>query len=148
MELPWPGEYSCISRKPRRAGNAIQVYLLQRVPSQVQGHGRSCWEITNRLFDRLPLCAVVGDPPNLFCAHGGIPHTVHTIEEINQAIPACLPCPQQECPTAWEFMWSDPLTPEQFQEVVNMHDPKDLIHLRPGYIFNTKRGTAFRLSSP
>lgn len=79
--------------------------------------GATIWDITNGLFDSFPVCAVVGDPANIYCAHGGIPYSARTIEEINQTVPPYLPDPELDCRVAWEIMWSDPLKPHELLEV-------------------------------
>ncbi|KAH9401094.1 hypothetical protein TYRP_002683 [Tyrophagus putrescentiae] len=76
--------------------------------------GQEVWALTNRVFDHLPLCAVVDE--NLYCAHGGLPYSAQTLEEISVSIPVELATPEQECDVAWEIMWSDPMAPEMFRE--------------------------------
>lgn len=68
---------------------------------------------------------------------------MHTISEINNAIPVDLINPEQDCEVAWEIMWSDPMIPESFADCLQMVDPSILANLRPGYLPNHKRGAAF-----
>jgi len=98
--------------------------------------GLKIWEITNNIFDKLPVSAVVDD--SIYCAHGGIPKSAKTINDINQ-VPKMLRDPENMSAIAWEILWSDPCHPRQFYEVANVtqQDPKD------NFIFNSKRGTAF-----
>lgn len=100
--------------------------------------GLKIWELTNRIFDKLPVCATVDD--SIFCAHGGIPRTAQEVESIMK-VKRELKDPERESPIAWEILWSDPCHMQQFLEIA------ELLHLNPaqlhGYIRNTKRGTAF-----
>jgi len=77
-------------------------------------HGQRIFELTNHIFDFMPLSAVVNNC--VFACHGGIPHEVTTILQINDSIPEELVAPDTDCTVAWEIMWSDPLLHEQFQE--------------------------------
>ena len=104
-------------------------------------HGEQVFDLTNRIFDHLPLCAVIDG--NVFCAHGGLSHAVQTIAEINASIPVDLVNPEHDCEPAWEMMWSDPMLPGTFGEIVQLHDPDVVNNLRPGYIFNTRRGISY-----
>jgi hypothetical protein len=65
------------------------------------GHtlGPKVWEMTNRVFDRLPLSAIIDDA--IYCAHGGIPTSTRKVEEIN-AVKADLRSPEIESAVAWE----------------------------------------------
>lgn len=49
--------------------------------------GPQIWEVINKVFDRMPVCAIVDE--NIFCAHGGIPTSVNKIEDL-QKIPSPL----------------------------------------------------------
>lgn len=96
------------------------------------------WELSNKVFDRLPICAIIDDA--LFCAHGGIPASSFKLEKLNQ-IPTPLYNPELDSNEAWEILWNDPM---------NIHEFKDLIafnKLQPdqtgGFMPNTKRGTAY-----
>ncbi|KAK3084884.1 hypothetical protein FSP39_020780 [Pinctada imbricata] len=104
--------------------------------------GLQIWEAVNECFDAMPIAATVDD--KIFCVHGGIPSPENDggyIENINK-VPVPLKDPEVESPLAWEIMWSDPvsmdlLTPENIQD---LQDHK-------GFIFNTRRGTAFFFNS-
>jgi hypothetical protein len=61
--------------------------------------GPKIWEMTNRVFDKLPLSAVIDDA--IYCAHGGIPTSTRKVEEIN-AVKADLRNPENESSVAWE----------------------------------------------
>ena len=69
-------------------------------------YGPKIFEITNRMFDTLPICAVVDDA--IFCAHGGIPKAALTLEEIG-TVPVEMDNPFQQSTIAWEILWSDPM---------------------------------------
>lgn len=66
--------------------------------------GGKIWELTNRIFDALPLCAVIDGA--VFCAHGGIPRAATHLEEVAASLPAEIAEPQHESTIAWEILWS------------------------------------------
>lgn len=103
--------------------------------------GLKVWEVTNKIFDKLPVAAVVDDA--IFCAHGGIPYTAKTIDEINLS-PRELSDPEREAPAAWEILWSDPCHPQQFIEMCSTLklDPNET----GGFVKNVKRGTAYQFN--
>lgn len=101
-------------------------------------YGLKIWELTNRIFDKFPVCALVDDC--IFCAHGGLPRSLSEVEQLVK-IKQELKDPERESRAAWEILWSDPCHMQQFLEIA------DLLNLNPdnlnGFIKNTKRGTAF-----
>lgn len=99
--------------------------------------GAKICELTNRVFDVLPLCAVVDGA--VFCAHGGIPRAATHLEEVAAALPAEIGEPQQESPIAWEILWSDPMTQPQFIDTARIMQ----LDLSSGFLPNRKRGTAW-----
>lgn len=104
-------------------------------------YGLKIWELTNRLFDKLPVCALVDE--SIFCAHGGIPHTA-SVDDIIASVPRELPEPEEQSDIAWEILWSDPCSMAEFIDTCEMRDlDPDLAN---GFVFNTKRGTAFKFS--
>lgn len=100
--------------------------------------GLKVWEITNKIFDKLPVSAVIDD--SIFCAHGGIPRSATNIDQI-RAVKRELREPEAESAIAWEILWSDPCHAQQFNEIAEILN-KDVDELK-GFIKNTKRGTAF-----
>lgn len=70
------------------------------------------WNTINRVFDVMPLAAVVDS--KLFCCHGGIPPPwlCPRIEHIN-SIPCPLVVPEEESLLAWDIMWNDPVKSDQ-----------------------------------
>ncbi|OTF73023.1 hypothetical protein BLA29_000305 [Euroglyphus maynei] len=105
-----------------------------------QVYGQRFWDLTNRLFDRLPLSATIDD--TIFCAHGGIPHQIIRLADLEKRIPPVIMSPEVDCPVAWEIMWSDPINQEHFLTIQNLYQIRNE-NLRQGYLPNTKRGTAF-----
>lgn len=87
--------------------------------------GHMIWEEINKAFDHLPIAAVVDE--QIFCVHGGIPRpsvlsedfSKTIFEEMNSAIDSPMPDPENECPLAWDLLWSDPKRDED----VVLHDP-------------------------
>jgi hypothetical protein len=43
--------------------------------------GNTMWEAINRVFDYMPIAAVIADA--IFCAHGGIGNTLFSIEDVS-----------------------------------------------------------------
>ena len=101
--------------------------------------GLKVWHLTNKIFDRLPVCAVLDDA--IYCAHGGIPRSTSNIEQIRERVPRILFNPQNQSAIAWEILWSDPCTLRWFVDICEQKniDPE----AQSGYIFNVRRGTAF-----
>ncbi|CAG2121452.1 unnamed protein product, partial [Medioppia subpectinata] len=76
------------------------------------------YHLLNDVFDCLSVSAVVDD--TIFCCHGGIPSSVHTIREI-QAIPKPLRDPSAvECLPAHELLWNDPSTQESYEATIEL----------------------------
>lgn len=100
--------------------------------------GLKVWELTNKIYDRLPVCATVDDA--IYCAHGGIPYSAQETDSIAK-VKQELRDPEKESKIAWEILWSDPCHNAQFIEIAEMNDldPNQL----KGYVKNVKRGTAY-----
>jgi len=101
-------------------------------------HGIEIWELTNYVFDHLPICAIVGE--TIFCAHGGIPRAAAKLEEI-RAIENEIKDLQASSPAVWEILWSDPCHFSEFENFVGPETSEKDIDC--GFVFNKKRGTAF-----
>ncbi|KAI2811307.1 hypothetical protein BLOT_002481 [Blomia tropicalis] len=102
-------------------------------------HGPIVYETFNRAFDQLPFAAIIDE--SIYCAHGGIPCSVTSIEELNRQ-PSLLSDPEQEAPAVWEILWSDPITAPEYQQLSEFMNKKD----GSGYLPNMKRSTAFYFS--
>lgn len=63
--------------------------------------GLAIFEKFNSAFDFLPFSATIDE--SIFCAHGGIPFSVQTIDGLNQ-LPGCVSEPEKEAPSIWEVM--------------------------------------------
>lgn len=100
--------------------------------------GLKLWELTNKIFDKLPVSAIIDD--TIFCAHGGIPRSATSIEQIRE-IKRELREPEAESAIAWEILWSDPCHAQQFNEIAEILNQN--VDQLKGFIKNTKRGTAF-----
>jgi diadenosine tetraphosphatase ApaH/serine/threonine PP2A family protein phosphatase len=83
--------------------------------------GEEVWEECNRVFDRLPLAAVIDH--DIFCVHGGFPRPIREHETTVQAILAVPKVagitPPYTYETEWQqqvatdCIWSDPAREEQ-----------------------------------
>ena len=100
--------------------------------------GDSVHDILNKVFDRLPLAAVVDDA--IFCCHGGIPVSAPTIKDINK-IKSNLNDVESESKAAWEILWNDPVEQNEFTQTAQlMQRNEDISH---GFVNNVRRGTAY-----
>ena len=102
--------------------------------------GADICETINRLFDRLPLSAIVDD--SVFCCHGGVP-SFGTVAHINK-IKTDLRDPEKESPLGWELVWNDPVNDDTFRDVAKLLDIDNrnaLLNL--GFVPNKRRGTGF-----
>ncbi|XP_054163125.1 uncharacterized protein LOC128960963 [Oppia nitens] len=107
--------------------------------------GQKLWETFNKVFDFMPICAVIDD--SIFCAHGGIPTSALRLHELS-SIPIPLREPENESQIAWQILWNDPVTSQEFrdyQEVLRQHHGHSVNNFT-GFLPNTKRGTAFYYS--
>ncbi|XP_074596477.1 uncharacterized protein LOC141851628 [Brevipalpus obovatus] len=105
--------------------------------------GANVWDAINRAFDVMPICAIIDD--SIFCAHGGIPTTLTKIEDL-QNIPSPLPEPETQSPAAWEILWNDPVSGNEFDEYAEMlrlQSGSNAFNNLQGFLPNTKRGTAY-----
>lgn len=76
------------------------------------------------------------------CSHhsfcGSIPFSATKVEELYK-IPSPLPDPEHQSKVAWEILWSDPITDEEFRQVCEFRNQSP----DTGYIDNLRRSTAF-----
>jgi len=63
----------------------------------------SIWDLINKVFDMLPLCAVIGS--RVFCVHGGLSPIVSSVEQI-QRLERKREIPERG--PMCELLWSDP----------------------------------------
>lgn len=79
-------------------------------------YGKRLYEMTIRVFDRLPCCARVDNA--IFCCHGGIPYSSlgKPITQINQLVPKCITNPDVQQDILWEILWSDPIEDRKMRE--------------------------------
>ncbi|KAI2799599.1 hypothetical protein BLOT_011505 [Blomia tropicalis] len=103
-----------------------------------EDYGIRIWNLTNKIFDSLPLCAVIDR--KVYCAHGGIPKDKLDLREID-SLPTIIENPEDGPLSAWEILWSDPLPQERFAELAHFTNI-DITNCQ-GYLFNKKRGTAW-----
>lgn len=139
LKVLMPGQVSLL--RGNHEVRALQCHYSYRVECLAKygdEFGPKVWEITNRIFDRLPLCAVIDDV--IFCAHGGIPRSTQEVHDI-QKLASVICNPEHESRLAWEILWSDPIHQQQFLEMSCLL--KDDSNQKEGFLFNKKRGTAF-----
>ncbi|RWS03135.1 Calcineurin-like protein phosphoesterase [Dinothrombium tinctorium] len=108
--------------------------------------GQIVWETCNKVFDCMPLCAIIDD--SIFCAHGGIPTSATKIEELYN-IPLPLNDPEVQSPPAWEILWNDPVSGNEFgeyAEMLRLQGGSGAFNNLQGFLPNTKRGTAYYFS--
>ncbi|CAG2178547.1 unnamed protein product, partial [Oppiella nova] len=124
--------------------------------------GQKLWEKFNTVFDWMPICAVIDE--SIYCAHGGIPTGATTIDEL-YAIPVPLKEAEGESPIAWQILWNDPITNQEFRDYQQSMPPEPSASNQTsvsstttspsgataasnvtGFLPNTKRGTAFYFS--
>jgi serine/threonine-protein phosphatase 4 catalytic subunit len=70
----------------------------------------SVWQLFNKVFDLLPLCAVIGE--RIFCVHGGISPIITSLDQIQNSDR------KKEIPERGlmsDLLWSDPDTVSGFQ---------------------------------
>ncbi len=116
-------------------------YLKECVQKYGEEMGLKVWELTNRIYDQLPVCGLVDDA--IYCAHGGLPKSAKTVEQIVE-VKRDIRNPEKESDIAWEILWSDPANEQEFVDTCEQKgvDPKT----SGGFVFNTKRGTAFKFN--
>lgn len=93
------------------------------------------WDVINRVFDVMPLAAVVDG--KIFCCHGGIPPPwlCPRIDDID-SIPCPLIQPEEESVLAWEIMWNDPIKTEHITPTIAQE-----MDANEGFAVNTSRKT-------
>ena len=101
-------------------------------------YGERIWQLTNRIFDLLPLCAVIDE--KIFCAHGGIPKSALNLKEIDTILPKVIDTPEENA-IVWEMLWSDPLHQQLFADLARFTNVD--LKTCDGYLANKKRGTAW-----
>ena len=116
-------------------------YYRECIAKYGETYGLKIFELSNRIFDRLPVCALVDDA--IFCCHGGIPHAAQTIDQICK-VKRVLMEPDKEALIAWEILWSDPANQQEFLDTCEMRNVNP--ETANGFVFNTKRGTAFKFN--
>lgn len=80
--------------------------------------GRKLWRVFNKVFDVLPLAALIDN--QIFCAHGGIPRSVTEVSLLSSIIPTPLENPEHQCAAAWEILWNDPITDSELIGMIEM----------------------------
>lgn len=101
------------------------------------------WETFNQIFDLLPIAAVIDG--QIFCAHGGIPVSVSSLQQLQTSIPCPMPAPDEQCLPAWEILWSDPISKFTYnQSKVQMEAVGSLPRNLPaGCLPNFRRETGY-----
>ncbi|KAH7644099.1 serine/threonine protein phosphatase-like protein [Dermatophagoides farinae] len=117
---------------------------IRDIQQQFSFYGECCtrfelelWDSINRAMDRLPITAIIDG--RLFCAHGGIPITITTLEQI-RSVPKRIENPLYSSFETWEILWNDPVSGGELAKIVEFE--KD--NYERGFVQNTRRGTAFQ----
>ncbi|XP_027199168.2 uncharacterized protein LOC113793351 [Dermatophagoides pteronyssinus] len=121
-------EIRSIQRNFTFARECMVKYLYQ--------NGQRVLEEFNQAFDHLPLVGIIDE--SIFCAHGGIPYSVAKIEDLYK-IPLPLPEPEIQSKPAWEILWSDPVTDEEFNQVCQFKNQST----ETGFVDNLRRSTGY-----
>lgn len=80
--------------------------------------GKDLWRSFNRVFDLMPIAAIIDD--QIFCAHGGIPKSITDLKILSESIPSPLENPEIQCPAAWEILWNDPITDGELVSMIEL----------------------------
>ncbi|XP_054159475.1 uncharacterized protein LOC128957696 [Oppia nitens] len=130
-----------------RSVNQSFTFRAECINKFGQTEGPKLWEALNTVFDYMPICAIIDE--SIYCAHGGIPTDALRIQELN-SIPMPLSEPENQCQTAWQILWNDPVTNQEFRDFQELlrtqqgsSEPKDG---NLGFLPNKKRGTAYYYS--
>lgn len=103
--------------------------------------GERIWQLTNELFDLLPVAATVDE--KIFCCHGGLSPNAPTLDHIRK-LPRPLPNPEQQSRIAWDLLWSDPCHMQQYLDIMEWTDLTSVnAFAQDGYLYNSKRGAAY-----
>ena len=113
---------------------------------QAEFKGPYVWESLNSVFDCMPFCAVIDE--QVFAAHGGIPATSSNLETLYTLnVPLKNPNFDANIKAGWEMLWNDPITQSDYQDCLRAFEAQTLFPKFPaGFVFNSKRGTAFYYS--
>lgn len=102
--------------------------------------GTQLWKTFNKVFDLMPIAATIDD--QIFCAHGGIPRSIDSIEALSSDIPSPLDNPEIQSPAAWEILWNDPITDSELIGMIEMDNVgATSAHLKLGASTNSPQAT-------
>lgn len=106
--------------------------------------GTNIWDAFNQWFDCLPLCGIIDE--QVYVAHGGIPASVYRVEDL-YTMPVPMATPNLQSKVAWEILWNDPVSRNEYQEFIHLYRQNQNFPICPrGFLTNIKRGTAFYFS--
>ena len=116
-----------------------ELYTFRKeCKKKYQTFGAVVYDTLNRIFDRMPLAAVIDD--SIFCCHGGIPASCSTIADINK-VRNKLSDVEKESPIAWQIIWSDPVDQKEFKQTADLLQERE--DISRGFVSNVRRGTAY-----
>lgn len=104
--------------------------------------GDAIWQLTNELFDLLPLAATIDE--KIFCVHGGLSAIGRTLEQI-KSMPVPLTSPELQSKLAWDLVWSDPCHMQQYLDIMDWSDINSSLneYAHEGFVYNARRGAAY-----
>ncbi|RWS08203.1 Calcineurin-like protein phosphoesterase [Dinothrombium tinctorium] len=108
-----------------RAIQMVFTFHKECVEKFGKSFGPTIWENCNKIFDCMPLCAIL------------------------YSIPVPLNDPENGSPPAWEMLWNDPVSGNEFgeyAEMLRLQSGSNAFNNLQGFLPNTKRGTAYYFS--
>jgi len=127
-----------------------QAFTFRAECLQKFGHdlGQNVWEEVNKVFDVMPIAAVVDS--KIFCVHGGIPPPwlgaglIGELDKVGKNVPE----PEEGEPLIWEYLWNDPLPSDAADEFDSDEERRRVLLAgeKQGFVANWRRGTGHMFS--
>jgi len=146
MKLAAPDKIHLLRGNHEVRALQVEFTFKKEVFEKFKQEGGRVFDAFNQAFDAMPLVAIIDE--SIYCAHGGIPASAYKIEQI-----ASLPCPLEDPDdneVANQILWNDPCREHEYEDLLK--NAKEVVsnpankNIQSGFLFNTKRGTAFYYS--